>query len=417
MIRFIHTADIHFGMENYGKIDPITGIHSRLLDFKKSFDTCVQYAIEQKVDLFVFAGDAYKTAHPTPTQQKLLLDSFMKLYQAKIPVVITVGNHDNPLSFGKANALDIFAHLPIDGFHVFSKPDAIKIETKSGPIQVVGMPWPNRHNLAINATQTIPNAIELTQHISNSLAHITEQLANSLDPNLPAILVGHLTVSAGIFSGSEKRAVYGQDPILLPSQLAIPPFDYVALGHLHRFQNTNPQGTIPVVYAGSIDRVDFGERKEEKGFCDVTIHEKYKTTFEHIVIKTRPFIQIDVILQENIDQTEQIIHELSKYNIVDSILKITYQIPASEQDSVDVKKIQRYSQEAMFLVGIIPIRTMQTRAHRDLLKQEMDLETLLSTYFNSNEALKKRAEILTEKTLKLDELEELYNMNSEPSDS
>jgi exonuclease SbcD len=404
-------------MENYGKIDPITGIHSRLLDFKKSFDTCVEYAIKQNVDLFVFAGDAYKTAHPTPTQQKLLLDSFMKLYKAKIPVIIVVGNHDNPLSFGKANALDIFAHLPIDGFHVFSKPSAIKLITKSGAIQIVGMPWPNRHNLAINANQNISSATELTKTISDSLAHITQELANSLDPKIPAILVGHLTVSSGIFSGSEKRAVYGQDPILLPSQLAIQPFDYVALGHLHRFQNTNPQGTIPVVYAGSIDRVDFGERKEEKGFCDVTIHEKYKTTFEHIVIPTRSFIQIDVNLQENIDQTEQIIKEIEKHKISDSILKITYQLPETEKDYVDVKKIQRYCQEAMYLVGIIPIRIMQTRAHRDLLKQEMDLETLLNTYFNAHENLKKRSKILTEKALKLDELEEVYKIETEQSDS
>jgi len=417
MIRFIHTADIHFGMENYGKIDPTTGIHSRLLDFKKSFDTCVEYAIKENVDLFVFAGDAYKTAHPTPTQQKLLLDSFMKLYKAKIPVVIVVGNHDNPLSFGKANALDIFAHLPIDGFHVFSKPSAIKLITKSGPVQIVGMPWPNRHNLAINANQNISSATELTKTISDSLAHITQELANSLDQTIPAILVGHLTVSSGIFSGSEKRAVYGQDPILLPSQLAIQPFDYVALGHLHRFQNTNPQGTIPVVYAGSIDRVDFGERKEEKGFCDVTIHEKYKTTFEHIVIPTRPFIQIDVILQENIDQTEQIIQQIEQHKIFDSILKITYQLPETEKDYVDVKKIQRYCQEAMYLVGIIPIRTAQTRAHRDLLKQEMDLETLLQTYFNAHENLKKRSKTLTDKALRLDELEEVYKIDSEQSDS
>src|ERR1700733_5670426 len=99
-MQFIHTADIHFGMENYGKIDPETGIHSRLLDFKKSFDTCVDYAIEHRVDLFVFAGDAYKTAKRSPTQQKLLMQSFMRLYQASIPVVIVVGNHDNPLSYG-----------------------------------------------------------------------------------------------------------------------------------------------------------------------------------------------------------------------------------------------------------------------------------------------------------------------------
>lgn len=411
MIRFIHTADIHFGMENYGKIDAQTGIHSRLLDFKKSFDTCVDYAIDQQVDLFVFAGDAYKTAHPTPTQQKLLMQSFMRLYQAKIPVVIVVGNHDNPLSFGKANALDIFAHLPIDGFHVFSKPETLTLNTKSGPVQIVGIPWPNRHNLSLNAISSIASATELTQHISQSLAVIIQKSAEKLDPAIPAILVGHLTVSAGIFSGSEKRAVYGHDPILLPSQLALPPFDYVALGHLHRFQHVNPEGNIPIVYAGSIDRIDFGERKEEKGFCDVTIHKKYHTTFHHVTIKTRPFIQVDVDLNEQDNQTEQILHALQKHNLQDAIVKITYSIPPTSTDAVDIKKIQIYCQNAMHVVGIIPIRSIQTRAHRDLLKQEMNLETLLQTYFDSQESLKKRSSTLTQKALNLDEIAHLYDQN------
>ena len=408
MIRFIHTADIHFGMENYGRIDPDSGIHSRLLDFKKSFDVCVDYAIDHSVDLFVFAGDAYKTANPSPTQQKLLMQSFMRLYQAKIPVVIVVGNHDNPLSFGKANALDIFANLPIDGFYVFSKPEIQTIQTKSGPVQIVGIPWPNRHHLALNAAHALASATELTQHISESLAKIITTFAQKLDPALPAILVGHLTVSAGIFSGSEKRAVFGHDPILLPSQLAITPFDYVALGHLHRFQNVNPDGIIPIIYSGSIDRIDFGERKEKKGFCDVMIHEKYKTTFEHIEINTRPFIQIDVILNDSQDQTAQILEQLAKHEIHDAILKITYEIPSTSTDNVDIKQIQKYCTQAMYVVGILPIRTVQTRAHRDLLRQEMNLETLLHTYFNAQEPLKSRAENLTQKALHLDDIAHLY---------
>ncbi len=408
MIRFIHTADIHFGMENYGKIDPQTGIHSRLLDFKKSFDSCIDYAIEKNVDLFVFAGDAYKTANPSPTQQKLLMQSFMRLYQAKIPVIIVVGNHDNPLSFGKANALDIFAHLPIDGFYVFAKPEKLTLQTKSGPVQIVGIPWPNRHHLSLNAVQTISSSTELTKHISESLAKIIQNFAEEIDPTIPSILVGHLTVSAGIFSGSEKRAVYGNDPILLPSQLAIEPFDYVALGHLHRFQNINPQSKIPIVYAGSIDRIDFGERKEEKGFCDVTIQEKYQTTFEHIEIKTRPFLQIEVTLTQDFDQTEQILKELQKYTITGAILKILYEIPSTSTDQVDVKKIQKYCADAMYIVGIIPIRTIQTRAHRDLLKQEMNLEMLLQTYFDADLRLKNRATVLTDKALNLDEIAHLY---------
>lgn len=407
MIRFIHTADIHFGMENYGRIDPKTGIHSRLLDFKKSLDTCIDYAIKENVDLFVFAGDAYKTAHPSPTQQKLLMDSFMQLYKAKIPVAITVGNHDNPLSFGKANSLDIFAHLPVDGFYVFSKPEIRTIHTQSGPVQIVGIPWPNRHNVALNSAQYAQSIPELTKHISESLAAIIQNLAEKLDPTLPAILMGHLTVSSGVFSGSEKRAVYGQDPILLPSQLAIKPFDYVALGHLHRFQNLNKSGDIPIIYSGSIDRIDFGERKEDKGFCDITINQKYDTTINFIKLETRPFIQVDVILQDDIDQTEQIINALKQYNIKNTIVKVTYKVAAHMTDTVDIKKIQKHCQQAMFTVGIIPIRSLQVRAHRNILKHEMNLETLLNTYFDSQENLKKRSKKLTKKALRLDELKEV----------
>ena len=400
MITFIHTADIHFGMENYGKIDPKTGIHSRLLDFEKSLNICIDYAIEHDVDFFMFSGDAYKTATPSPTQQKLLIRCFMRLYKANIPVIIVVGNHDNPLSFGKANSLDIFACLPIDGFHVFSKPDKLTLQTKSGPIQIVGIPWPNRHNIALKNDYFVQSATDITEQISQALSQIIVKLAGQLDPTIPAILAGHLTVSNGLFSGSERKAIYGQDPILMPSQLAIPPFDYVALGHLHRFQNLN-KGGIPIIYSGSIDRIDFGERKEEKGFCVVSITEDKKTSFEFIQLKTRPFIQIDVILNEEQEQTLQILTALKQHNLKNAIVKITYKLPATSIDQVDVKKIQLACSHAMYLVALIPIRDLQTRSYRTILSNEMDLETLLKKYFGSKETLKNRSKNLIEKTLQL----------------
>src|SRR6202035_5573587 len=90
--------------------------------------------------------------------------------------------------------------------------------------------------------------IEITQYISKAVTNIITDCAQKLDPNVPAVLAGHLTVSSGIFSGSEKRAIYGNDPTFLPSQLAIAPFDYVALGHLHRYQNLNQNGYPAIVY-------------------------------------------------------------------------------------------------------------------------------------------------------------------------
>lgn len=398
-IRFFHTADIHFGVENYGKIDPATGIHTRLLDFKKSLETCVDHAIEQKADFFLFCGDAYKTAHPTPTQQKLLLQLLLKLQQAQIPVVIVVGNHDHPLSFGKAHSLDVFSDLPLAGLHVFSKPGILKLETKNGPVNIVGIPWPMRHNVVAHEIHRFKTAHEITSYLSDQIGKLIATYATELDPHIPAVLAGHLTVSSGVFSGSEKCAIFGNDPIFMPSQLAINPFDYVALGHLHRHQNLNPGG-IPIVYSGSIDRVDFGERKETKGYCIVSIDatpEKKTCSYEFVPLKTRPFLQVEVMLEAGRDQTEKIIEALKEYDITDAVIKIVYHIPDGKLDKVDLLAVQRAATAAMYIASITPVHKPAVRERRPLLNVNMDLGTLLSKYFESKSFDKKAQEELLKK--------------------
>lgn len=402
MITFIHTADIHFGMENYGRIDPQTGIHTRLLDFANALNFCIDHAITNKADFFLFSGDAYKTAHPSPTQQKMLLQCFLRLYKTNIPVIIVVGNHDNPLSFGKANSLEVFGDMPLDGFHVISQPTTLKLETKNGPVQIVGIPWPTRNTISIADKHLQKPATEITEYISKAVALIIQDHAQKLDPTIPSVLAGHLTVSSGIFSGSEKRAIYGTDPVFMPSQLAIEPFDYVALGHLHRYQNLNPNGYPAVVYSGSIERVDFGERKEEKGFCTVSIPEKNKATHQFIQTPTRPFIQIEVTLQKGQPQTEQIITAIKQHSIKDAVLKIIYHLPDEAKDTVDLKEIQRACAAAMYIVGVIPIRKAVTRERRlGATKVNMNLPELLGAYFDTKTELKAKKDTLIKKAMLL----------------
>ena len=403
MIRFVHTADIHFGMENYGHIDPKTGIHSRLLDFQKALNICIDYAIEHDVDFFLFSGDAYKTTNPSPTQQKLLLKCFLRLYEQKIPIVLVIGNHDNPLSFGKAHTLDLFNDLPLSGFHVISKASTqpFVLQTKSGPIAIVGIPWPTRNTISISDKHAHKSASQITEHISQAVAKIIQHAAEQIDLTMPAVLAAHLTVSSGIFSGSEKRAIYGTDPLLLPSQLALPAFDYVALGHLHRYQNLNPNGYPAIVYSGSIERIDFGERKEEKGFCVVSISEKGKATHEFIQVPTRPFIQIELTLTAEKNQTEQVINEIKKYDITDAVIKIVYHVPSETKDTVSLQEVQKACTTAWYIVGIIPVRAYSVRERRALMSVNMDLETMVTTYFENKPELKERKDILIEKTLLL----------------
>ncbi len=401
MIKFIHTADIHFGMENYGRLDPKTGIHTRLLDFQKALNACIDHAIAHNVDFFMFSGDAYKTAHPSPTQQKLFFNCLMRLFKANIPVVIVIGNHDNPLSFGKAHSLDIFQDLPLEGFHVIAKPAIVPLHTKSGLINIVGIPWPMRNTITMGNTHLHKTSTEITEYISKAVSELIADYARKLDPEIPAILAAHLTVSTGIFSGSEKRAIYGNDPIFSPSQLAIAPFDYVALGHLHRYQNLNPNDYPAIVYSGSIERIDFGERKEDKGFCLVEIKSKGNATHQFIKGPARPFIQLEVYLKPGIDQTQQILDELETHDITDAVIKIIYHIPEGKKDMVDIKAIERACLCAMHLVGIIPIRKPETRDRRAAMNVEMDLPTLLGTYFLTKPELKDKKDQLIEKALQL----------------
>jgi len=413
MIRFIHTADVHFGMENYGKIDSTTGIHTRLLDFHRSFTHCIDYALAHQVDFFLLSGDVYKTANPTPTQQKLLLQCLLRLYQANIPVVIIIGNHDNPVSFGRAHSMALFSELPLEGFHVIAIPESFVLNTKSGPVQIVGIPWPTRNSLALSERHQHKNAQEITTYIAQAVHQIVTAYAQQLDPTIPAVLAAHLTVSNGIFSGSEKRAIYGTDPILLPSQLAIPPFDYVGLGHLHRYQNLNPHGYPALVYSGSIDRIDFGERKETKGFCDVTIEKKGTTHHEFIEIATRPFIHVEVHLNEQQNQTQQICQALKQHDIKDAIVKIIYHIPSGKKDFVDLNAIQRACAEALHVVNIIPIHQQVARTRRSNLDISMPFEQLLETYFESKPELKSKKETLIAKIMSLQEQLELVQEEGE----
>ena len=95
-IRLLHFADLHIGMENYGHLDPATGINGRVMDFLRRLSDVVDYALENEVDLAIFAGDAYKSRDPNSTYRRELARRIKRLADAGIPVVLLVGNHDLP---------------------------------------------------------------------------------------------------------------------------------------------------------------------------------------------------------------------------------------------------------------------------------------------------------------------------------
>ena len=140
-LRIAHLADTHIGMENYGRINPETGLNQRLHDFLNSLDQAIDGAIAANVDLVVFAGDIYKTRDPTPTHQREFARRIQRLASAGIKTMLVAGNHDMPMSAGRATSVDIFRALEVPSVTVARSIGTHVIETRAGPVQVVAFPW------------------------------------------------------------------------------------------------------------------------------------------------------------------------------------------------------------------------------------------------------------------------------------
>jgi len=387
-IRFVHIADIHFGMENYGHIDLKTGLHTRLLDFKKSLDYSINFAIEKEVDFFVFAGDAYKNSHPTPTHQRMLLNSFNKLLEKNIPLIIVVGNHDHSGNFAKAHSLDVFYHLKNKNCYIFEKPQTIKITTKSGEVQIIGIPWPTRSNILSNENLTFS---ELSNEISNSLRKIIKKSVDSLDKNLPAVLVGHLMVEKGTFSGSERCSIFGKDPVVKVNDLALDGIDYVALGHLHRNQNLNQKGYPAVVYSGSIDRIDFGEIKDEKGFCYISINGNKNTNFDFIKIPVRPFFDINLNISKYELAEKEIHDQIKNLDLSDSIIRIYYKV--DDGSNIETAKISRIFSNVWHIASIQCNNPFVSKKKESFVfEKSSSIEDLIISYVSGHPIHKENSE-------------------------
>ena len=318
MVRILHFADLHLGVENYGRIDSATGLHSRLLDFLRSFDELIAYALDQRVDLVLFGGDAYKTRDPSPTHQREFASRIRRLTAAGIPVFLLAGNHDLPGAAGRANTLDIFATLEVPGVWVGRTVATHVIPTQSGEVQVVAVPWQTRASLLRNERYRGRPLPEIDDLAVTELDRLLRAEVERLNPDLPTVVAVHGSV-AGASYGSERSVMLGQELVLPRAMFQNPAFDYIALGHIHRYQRL--AGSPVTVYSGSVDRIDFGEETEKKGFILADVG-RGRATCEFVPLQsTRRFVTVDVVAEGD-DPTAEVEQALAREDLTGAIVKL-----------------------------------------------------------------------------------------------
>lgn len=392
-IRLLHLADIHIGMENYGQIDPATGVNSRVMDFLRCFDEAVAYAVQNEVDLAIIAGDAYKTRDPNSTYRREFARRIKRLTDAEIPVVLLVGNHDLPSAARRASSISIFHTLQVPRVMVADSDELYRITTRRGvPVQVVAIPYPLRSRLMAHDEFRHLSLAELDNRLQALLTENLRALIAQLDPDIPAILTAHLSVSEAK-QGSEQNVMIGRDVVMLKSVMADPAFDYVALGHIHKFQDLNLGAYPPVVYAGSIERIDFGEEAEEKGFVIADI-QRGETTYRFIPVSARPFRTIRVDIDQP-DPTAQILGEIARHDVRGTVVRVLIHVDEERARLIQDREIRRALGEAHYISAIHKEVERRIRQRLGgLSAEEMTPRDLLQRYFQDRGQEPERIQLL-----------------------
>ncbi len=353
-VRVFHFGDVHLGVETYGKYNPETGLNTRLEDFARSLNEAIDLALQADADIAIFAGDAYKARDPNQTHQKLFAAALKRLTDSGVPVVLLVGNHDIPNTRGRAHALEIYGLLGGAGVTILQSPEMQAIATRRGSVLVAGMPYLTRSRVLAQeearAKSVEEVAVLMRERYGDYIAELGREVAQF--PQYIALLTGHFTVAeARLGVGTQGFLLNPNEPQVPVSAIALPVFDYVAMGHVHRHQDMHNGAQPPVVYCGSIDRIDYGERVEDKGFVLVDV-QKGHAVFRHITVKTRPFLHIEADAMNSEDPTRTIVEEIATYPIGGAIVKLSYKVTAERASLVRHEELRKALGAAHLIVSL-----------------------------------------------------------------
>lgn len=387
-MKILHLSDIHLGSSfSHGKINPETGLNTRLEDFTHTLSICIDRAINDKVDLVLFGGDAFPDSTPAPYIQSAFAHQFRRLVKADIPTVLLVGNHDQHTQGNGGASLSIYRTLGVPNFIVGEQVETHLISTKSGLIQIITLPWLTRSVLITRPETEGLSMEQINQLLIQKIEPVLEAEIRQLNPEIPTILLAHLMAERANL-GAERFLAVGKGFQIPLSMLIRPEFDYVALGHVHKHQNLNKKNNPPVVYPGSIERVDFSEEKEEKGYVLIDITEK-QVHWEFCPLPARPFVTIEVDISASNNPESDLIQAIAKHKIEDAVVRVIYHLRSEQLELIKMSRINEslssahtYNLKAQLISKLVRARLPELGIGKSL-----DPLEALSTYLKNRDDL------------------------------
>jgi exonuclease SbcD len=338
--EIVVVGDVHEGINFDIRLDPQTGVSERALDMHRNLRRAAEFAIENKASLFVLLGDLFDRTHVAPIFREYVRNDVIEpLGEAGVRVYILAGNHDQPREFRRGTSIDDFrgySHV-----EVFRKPD-FRIEEIAGKsVCFLIMPFLHPDSL-VNQSGTSVVGVPEEQRREMGREMLRELLRKySKQKADRKILLAHYyfegtDLSSTVFPEVEPGEIEF-NPSMIPDGL-----DLGAFGHVHLSQTKEVKGT-PLVFVGAVEKIDWGERENEKNFLTI---DPTDMKWELHKLPTRDMLRIRVKIDgDEANPTEKILGALPA-DVKDKMIRVDVELPEGARRLVQETRLAERLQAA-----------------------------------------------------------------------
>lgn len=370
-MRIIHTSDWHLGQYFFTK--------TRAQEHQQFLDWLLAQIREQQVDAVIVAGDIFDTGSPPSYARELYNRFVVAIRDTQCQLIILGGNHDSVATLNESKSLLACLNTTvIANVHTETPQAPIILYQKNHTPGALLCAIPYLRPRDMINSKSGQSGADKQGALKEAIADYYQRqyqaaldLRKQLNVNIPIIATGHLTTIGASVSDSVREIYIGTLEAF--NATLFPPFDYIALGHIHRPQRVNKSGHIR--YSGSPIPLSFDESAQQKSVCLIDFEQDKLAEMTLLPIPEFQLLRtLSGSLQEIATQLEKL---ATQYNEMDTTIWLDIEVSTQDYLSDIQTRIQELTQSPLFEVVVLRRAKKQRQA---LMQNEKETLTELTVY-------------------------------------
>ncbi|MBS3826225.1 exonuclease subunit SbcD [Proteus mirabilis] len=370
-MRIIHTSDWHLGQYFFTK--------TRAQEHQQFLDWLLAQIREQQVDAVIVAGDIFDTGSPPSYARELYNRFVVAIRDTQCQLIILGGNHDSVATLNESKSLLACLNTTvIANVHTETPQAPIILYQKNHTPGALLCAIPYLRPRDMINSKSGQSGADKQGALKEAIADYYQRqyqaaldLRKQLNVNIPIIATGHLTTIGASVSDSVREIYIGTLEAF--NATLFPPFDYIALGHIHRPQRVNKSGHIR--YSGSPIPLSFDESAQQKSVCLIDFEQDKLAEMTLLPIPEFQLLRtLSGSLQEIVTQLEKL---ATQYNEMDTTIWLDIEVSTQDYLSDIQTRIQELTQSPLFEVIVLRRARKQRQA---LMQNEKETLTELTVY-------------------------------------